>query len=151
MKKYTQVDISGDVGLRICGEEQEELFSNAAGGMYDLITDASGIKETEKQSIILVSNNTEDLLVKWLNELVFLFDAYRFVGITYDIKLEHMQKPDDTGDEQYDALKLKADISGGTFNQERNERRLLIKAATYHDLSVKKTGSGWEAVVVFDI
>ena len=32
MKNYEQIDISGDVGLRIRGENLEELFESAAPG-----------------------------------------------------------------------------------------------------------------------
>ena len=151
MKKFEQIDISGDVGLRIWGPTPEELFENAAEGLFNLITDASGIRETDKKEIVLSSDNTENLLIQWLNELVFLFDTYSFVGKRFSIGLENRLKYEAAEGEKSNALKLKANISGGTFNQENNECRLLIKAATYHNLSVKKINSVWEATVIFDI
>ena len=45
-----------------------------------------------------------------------------------------------------DTIKIKE-----TERKEVNESRLLIKAATYHNLSLKRTDSYWEAVVIFDI
>jgi len=137
MKKYEQLDISGDAGLRIWGENLEELFANAAEGMSELITDLSGIEETEGKDVFLSSERNEDLLVKWLNELIFLFDTYGFIGKRFDISLKN-----DT---------LRANISGGIYNPAINESRLLVKAATYHGLSLKKNNSHWEAVVIFDI
>jgi SHS2 domain-containing protein len=137
MKKYEQLDISGDAGLRIWGENLEGLFTNAAEGMSELITDLSGIKETEGKEIVLRNGRNEDLLVKWLNELIFLFDAYGFVGKRFDVSLKN-----DT---------LRANISGGIYDPAVNESRLLVKAATYHGLSLKKDNSHWEAVVIFDI
>jgi SHS2 domain-containing protein len=53
--------------------------------------------------------------------------------------------------EKPDAIKIKANVTGGIFDPGRNERGLLIKAATYNNISVKKVGSQWEAIVVFDI
>jgi SHS2 domain-containing protein len=53
--------------------------------------------------------------------------------------------------EKPDAVKLKANITGGIFDPGKNECGLLIKAATYHNLSIKKIGSYWEAIIVFDI
>ncbi len=35
MKKYEQLEISGDVSLRIWGENLEELFANAAEGLSE--------------------------------------------------------------------------------------------------------------------
>jgi SHS2 domain-containing protein len=137
MKKYEQFDISGDAGLRIWGKDLEELLVNAAEGLGELITDLSSIKETEKREVVLSSERNEDLLVKWLNELIFLFDTYGFVGTKFEVNLKS-----DT---------LNATVSGGIFNIETNEGRLLVKAATYHGLSLKRDDAGWDAVVVFDI
>ncbi|RJQ19873.1 MAG: archease [Nitrospiraceae bacterium] len=138
MKKYEQLDISGDVGLRVRGENLPELFANAAEGMLDLITDVSKVvREPEEREIAVSAEALEDLLIKWLNELVFLFDTYRFAGKTFDIDIENTS--------------LNAKISGGIFDPEVNESRLLVKAATYHDLSLRKINSKWEAVVIFDI
>lgn len=49
MIPYEQIDISGDVGLRIRGSTLEELFANAAEGMFELITDIRTIQETESR------------------------------------------------------------------------------------------------------
>ncbi|MBI5099037.1 MAG: archease [Nitrospirae bacterium] len=137
MKKYEQLDISGDAGLRIWGENLEELFANAAEGMSELITDLPGIEETEGKEVFLSSERNEDLLVKWLNEIIFLFDTYGFIGKRFDVSLKNYT--------------LRANISGGIYNPATNESRLLVKAATYHGLSLKKDNSHWEAVVIFDI
>lgn len=137
MKKYRQIDISGDAGLRVRGSTVEELFENAAEGMFGLITDVSGIKETETREISVDSDSIEDLFVRWLNELVFIFDTYGFTGKTFSVSIE--------------GSALKARVSGGEFDIEAGGSSLLIKAATYHGLSVKKTNSHWEATVIFDI
>ncbi len=137
MKNYEQIDISGDAGLRIRGETIEELFENAALGASELMADTSKITETEKKDINLTAESQEHLLVIWLNELIFLFDAYGFIGRKFSVILKDNS--------------LNAHVSGGTFDPGINEGRLLVKAATYNSLSLKKTGFGWEATVVFDI
>ncbi len=137
MKRYEQLDISGDVGLRISGKTLEELFENAAAGISELITDSSNIKKTEQREIKLSSDSYDSLLVLWLNELTFLFDTYGFIGTSCTLSLA--------------GKTLSAKISGGIFDPVVNESRLLIKAATYHKLSVKKINSMWEATVIFDI
>jgi len=137
MKKYEQIDISGDVGLRIWGKTPEELFENAALGMFELITDINNIKETEKKEIFLDRDNYENMIIKWLNELIFHFDTYGFIGRSLSVKLEENT--------------LKAHITGGIFDPDINESGLLLKAATYNSLSVTKTESGWQAIVIFDI
>ena len=136
-KKYEQVDISGDVGIKVWGQDLEELFKNAAIGMSELITDVSTVPESESREVHVDAESYEDLLVQWLNELVFLFDTYNYIGKSFSLSIIDN--------------KLKAEISGGTFNPSAYESRLLIKAATYHDLSLSKKDSHWEATVIFDI
>jgi len=137
MKKYEQIDIAGDIGLRIWGNTLKELFENAAIGLSELVTDISKIGEIEKKEVTLTSDSKEHLLIQWLNELIFLFDAQGFIGKVFNVTI-------------YDD-KLKAEIVGGNFDPQINESRLLIKAATYHTLSLQKTNSLWEATVIFDI
>ena len=150
MKKYEQIDISGDVGLRVFGESLEMLFQNAAAGIYDLITDVSPVTETGEKEITLSAENHEDLLVRWLNELVFLYDTYGFTGKKVIVHIENgNSSPRDKN--TMSPIVLKAVISGGIFDPDINEQRLLIKAATYHNLTVGKIDSRWEATVIFDI
>ncbi len=82
MKQFEIIDISGDVGIRAYGKTIEDAFVNAAIGMYSLITDLEDIKEKKTISVSIESHSLEGLLVSWLNELVFQFDAYGFVGKT---------------------------------------------------------------------
>ena len=137
MIHFKVFDISGDVGLTIYGATVEELFQNAAHGLFSLMTEPSNILETEERKVTVESEDDEGMLIKWLNELIFLFDAYGFVGKKFTIKFMTDQ--------------LSAVIAGGIFDYDKDERRLLIKAATYHNLSLKKDSSGYEAMVMFDI
>lgn len=137
MKRYELLDISGDAGLNIWANDLEELLINAALGMSELITDTSMIKETEKRDFIIISDNNEGLLVQWLNELIFQFDTHGFIGKKFKLSLKKN--------------KLEGEISGGIFDPQINESRLLIKAATYNQLSVAKEGDIWKAKVIFDI
>lgn len=157
MKYYEQIDISGDVGLRIRGATIEELLTNAAEGMFDLVTDLKTVQETDAREVTIESESYEHLLVQWLNELVFLYDTYGFIGMRFAIHLRK-QYPG-PGSEQMThepeqnvcRLHLRANISGGIFDPSVHESRLLIKAATYHGLSLNKHDGEWEATVIFDI
>ncbi len=136
MKRYEQVDVSGDVGLRVWGKGLDELFENAGLGTSDLITDISTINEKERKEIHIESDTIESLLVQWLNELIYLFDVDGFIGKRFNVEIKDNV--------------LQAEVRGNNFDPDINERRLLLKAATYHDLSLKKNDL-WEAIVIFDI
>lgn len=142
MKPFEVIDISGDVGLRAFGKSIEDVFKNSALGMYSLTTDLEGIRERKKIEISIESQSLEGLLVSWLNELIFQFDAYGFVGKEINIQslTPNPQSPS-----------LKAEIRGEKFDVERHEKKLLIKAATYHRLKIEKINDIWEVDVIFDI
>jgi len=47
--------------------------------------------------------------------------------------------------------RMSARVSGEDFDPERHEKRLLIKAATYHRLSIEEEEGQWVAEIIFDI
>jgi SHS2 domain-containing protein len=154
MKHFEILDISGDVGLKAYGKKPADAFINAAIGMYSLITNLEMIREQKVIDISVESDSIEGLLVSWLNELIFHFDAYGFVGKRINITEftpSLTLPPRGKGQGGGEACRIKASIVGEEFDSERHESRLLIKAATYHRLKVEKKNSEWEVDVIFDI
>ena len=138
MKDFETIDISGDVGLKIYGETLETLFENAAKGLYSLITDPSKVESDSSISVTAEGDNMESLLIAFLNELIFHFDTNGFMG--NDVQINRVTDNS-----------VEATISGEEFDPDRHEGKLLLKAATYHDVSVEKSEGGWTASVIFDI
>lgn len=162
MKKFKVIDISGDIGLRAFGKSINEAFVNAAIGMYSLITHLRTIKKEKTIDVSIKSQSIEGLLVSWLNELIFYFDAYGFIGkkieiteftSTLTLPLRGGEKGGGEAEQltSLQACKLKATVSGEDFNPEKHESKLLIKAATYHKLRIEKIDDMWEIDVIFDI
>lgn len=154
MEKFKVLDISGDVGLTAFGKNKNEVFVNIAIGMYSLITNLDSIEEKKTITVSVESHSLDGLLVSWLNELIFHFDAYGFIGkkiiITGDTpSLTLPSRGGGMGGGE--AFKLEASISGEEFDPERHEGKLLIKAATYHKLRIEKVDDIWEIDVIFDI
>ncbi len=138
MKPFDIIDISGDAGIRAYGKSLEDAFRNAAIGMYSLITDLDDLKEERDINVEVESHSLDGLLVSWLNELIFRFDTYGFIGKNVHILRLHDNK-------------LTATVAGEDFDAERHQRRLLVKAATYHKLRIEKIGDTWQMDVIFDI
>lgn len=152
MKRFELVDISGDAGIVAFGGNLRELFGNAAAGMYSLITDAEKFQETKSIHVHIERDSLESLLVAWLNELIFLFDTNGFVA--KDIAITILSVPSEEGTFTAGAEKrfaLRASLSGEEFDPSRHEGKLLIKAATYHDLQLEKRGGTWRSKIIFDI
>src|SRR4030042_2158298 len=154
MERFKVLDISGDVGIKAFGKSIDEAFINAAIGMYSLITKLDSIKEKKTINVSVGSPSLDGLLVSWLNELIFNFDAYGFIGKKIEITefTPSLTLPPRGGGRVVgEAYKLKATISGEEFDPERHEGKLLIKAATYHKLRIEKLEDIWEIDVIFDI
>jgi SHS2 domain-containing protein len=138
MERFNVIDISGDVGLTSFGGSLQEAFVNAAIGMYSLMTGIDAVALTKTIDVSVENQSPDGLLVSWLNELIFHFDAYGFIGKKIDIR-EFCEK------------RISARIAGEEFDPERHEGKLLIKAATYHQLKIEKKEERWEISVIFDI
>lgn len=138
MKAFELIDIFGDAGIKAYGDTLEAVFVNTAAGMYSLITDPVYVEDVSKIKIEVEGSSLDSLFVSWLNELVFQFDAYGFIGKSIRIHSLHDNK-------------ISATVSGEAFDREKHSQGLLIKAATYHKLRIENIKGVWEAEVIFDI
>jgi SHS2 domain-containing protein len=138
MEQFTVLDISGDVGLTAFGGSLQEAFVNAAIGMYSLMTSLDAVAAEKTIDVSVESQSPDGLLVSWLNELIFHFDTYGFIGKKIYIN-------------EFSETRISANIAGEEFDPERHEGKLLIKAATYHQLRIEKKDERWEIRVIFDI
>jgi SHS2 domain-containing protein len=135
--KFEIIDHTADIGLIIHGDSLQEVFVNAAAGLFSLMTDMDNIKPVIKQQIELSADDMESLLIDWLNELLYLLDAN---GVVFG-KFEILELTNN---------KLKAVCYGEKIDG-RHEIRREIKAATYHMLNLSKEGKGYKAQVIFDL
>src|SRR5512135_553102 len=117
MIPYEFLDISGDAGIRATGGTAEELFVNAALGMYDMTMDMECVGRSETVGVSLTHDSPGGLLVSWLNELIYLFDAHGFIGKEI-VVTEFIFGKDKTEDEP--AYSMSASLSGEHFDPARH-------------------------------
>jgi SHS2 domain-containing protein len=135
---YEVIDIFGDAGIKAYGSNCAETWGNVGIGMYSLITDLEQIGETKTLEIDISSDSLESLLVKYLNELIFHFDTYNFIGKRIEVT-------------EFSAAFIRAKVYGEEFDPRKHEQRLLLKAATYHNIRVDNSSGRCEVEVIFDI
>lgn len=136
--KYKLIDHTGDVGVEVSGKTREELFGNAAYALFDIITDAERIAPSSVRDINLEANDLDQLLVVWLNELLYLFDTERWLFGSFKI----------------DALserKIRSRAEGEKFDTERHPIKTEVKAVTYHGLKIEEKEGLWKTQIVFDL
>jgi SHS2 domain-containing protein len=160
---YEILEHTADIGLRAYGGTLEELFENAAWGMAEILDvdhsaraieaaaidaatparspsartrGAPGGYAPRPQRIALDASDVEALLVDWLNELILLTEEGKacLVGVQVDQAGENG---------------LQADVH--LVDCDPLPEGTDLKAATYHQLSVRRTEKSWEAIAYFDV
>lgn len=146
------IDVSGDAGIMAYGKSIEELFENAAAGMYNLMTNLESMQEKRSIDVAVEKDSLEGLLVAWLNELIFRFEVDGFVGKRIVVTASR-SSPGNTsyGSNAEELFAVRASLSGEDFDPARHEGKLLLKAATYHNLRVEKKGNIWRSRIIFDV
>lgn len=129
---------TADVGLKLYGPTLADIFQQAALGLYSLMTDRRRLRTTLTREAAVTAPDQEALLVTWLNHLLYLFDAEGFLG--KEVAIAALTN-----------TSLQARLRGEIFDPQRHLQKTGIKAATYHQLSLKATPHGWEAVVILDL
>lgn len=126
---------TADLALRVTAPDLPALFAAAGRGMFSLMTNIATIPLTRTATISLHALDWEALLVDWLNELLYLSEdengLWAYVAFCFDVLTE---------------TTLQATAFGGPAS----ERLAYVKAATFHDLSIRAVDSGFETQVVFD-
>ena len=136
-KEFEILNHTADVGIIAYGSDTKEAFANAAKGLFSLITDLDDVEEIEHRDIELTAPDQESLLVGWLNELIYLFDAEQMLFKRFDItRLSQTQ--------------FKARSYGQKVDSARHKLKTGVKAATYHMLEIDES-NGSKVQVLFDI
>ena len=138
MKRYEQFPHTADIGVRVYGSSLAELFENAAFAMFDVIADLEGMKGDTVESFSLEAQNYEELLVAWLDELLYNFYTKSLIFFKFEVK-------------ELGEHRIKARAFGRPIGANRNRLKTEIKAATYSDLKIKKTDEGYEVEIIFDV
>src|SRR5262249_19519344 len=131
---------TADIGLRVRAANLNELFTDAAKGLFSLILcNLDDVRQNDKVHFVVPGSEDQyDLLLfDWLNELLFTFDSQRMVLVEFDLEVTP------TG--------LVARAQGELLDPVRHRLDHEVKAITYHGLKVALQSNGWMAEVIVDI
>ena len=138
MGTFEYFDHAADVGIRVQGSSLPDLFLTGGQALMAWIGPAPPGDESLKERVSLQAEGLEELYVRWLQELLYLF---------------HQRHAYFTGAEQFEAkeCRLRAVITASAWNDVSVADFQEIKAVTYHQLELMREGSGWRASVILDI
>lgn len=161
---FEVIDHTADIGLRIWAATLEDLFREAAEGMFSLLVEnPAAIREETAVEIEVaagsgfvlsprgdpgesggvssdstpLSEEWADLLHDWLAELLVAFDGRHWVFRRFAVR--------------FTTTGLRARAWGEKFRSDRHRPRMEIKAVTYHGLEIYPAERGYETQVIFDL
>ena len=133
-------DHTADVGLRITGSDLDDLFRTAAEGVFDyIVVNRDAVRATTTEGVALRAEATADLLVAWLNELIFRCETRHLLYTRFDVRVAA------------DGLSLEATIGGEPIDRDRHILDHEVKAVTHHGVTLGRAGTGWVAELILDI
>jgi len=130
---FREVEHTADWELQVWAADIPGLFEQTARGMYVLAGVKLSVSPRIHRWIEVTAPDLESLLVRFLEELLYLVEVDNVAFDEYQISI--------------DGEHLRAELWGSTLIKLDKE----IKAVTFHNLVVNKTESGFSAAVVFDV
>jgi SHS2 domain-containing protein len=127
-----------DLGLEVDAADGPALFAEAGLAFFATVCDLDTVREQDTYDLAGEAGSVEELLVGWLNDLVFLFEADGVV-------CRRISFP------EWSETSYRAELHGEPADPARHAPRDVVKAATYHDLSVSRSEGRWQARVILDV
>ncbi len=136
---YTFIDHTADIGIRVCAPDPATLFAEAGRALAEM-TGASCTQNEKAEGEMSLEVSVEgidqaDLLVRWLQELLFLIETREMCIASIRIA-------------ELDETRLKAGIRALRRTAPLSRE---IKAVTYHNLSIRHIHNSFEVTIIFDM
>ena len=131
---FEEIEHTADWALRVRGDSLTDLFRNAAFGMLSLLGIEPVPGNSESRFFELKAEDTETLLVSWLEELLFPLEVENAAVVDFQVAV-------------LEKAQLKATIELKKIASIKKE----IKAVTFNELDIRTVESGYETIIVFDV
>ncbi|MFC1562171.1 archease [candidate division KSB1 bacterium] len=141
-RTFTIIDHTADIGIEFSGSTVEELFTAAAESIFSILTHLNTIDITIHRSLSVSADTYDDLLVNWLQELLYYFAVDYLLFADFYVKIDRL----DNG-----TLSLEGICGGEPVDAGKHEIFTEIKTVTYHQLLVKQLATHWQGRIIVDI
>jgi SHS2 domain-containing protein len=129
---------TADTGFRVRAGSFPTLLEQAAEALCAVALDASFAGESRSYPVHAEGCDPESLLVNWLNEVLWIIDGLGIAPARIRVT-------------DAAASTVEGVIEGEPRDDDRHPPRMVVKAATYHQLKVLQSADGWLAEVYLDI
>jgi len=137
---YELFEHTADGGALVRGATLARLFENAARAMCDLTCDRRTVRPRRRLAIAVRGEGLEDLLVRWLSEILYLQETRRWLFSSFRVtRVDRVR------------FAVRGVGLGEPYDRARHPARREVKAVTYHQLRVIRGRSAWRVRLVFDV
>ncbi|NIQ97317.1 MAG: archease [Desulfuromonadales bacterium] len=138
-ESYNLIEHTADIGLEARADTLPGLFVAAGCGLREVLSASEEATPDQTISVTLEAGDCGELLVNWLNEILFLLESRHLFPVDFLI-------------DSVDAGHLEARVHGFAFDTDTAALDREVKAATYHQLRVEMCDDGtWYARVYLDL
>ena len=135
---YRYLQHTSEVSLRAYGANLAEAMAGAAQALFAVMVDLRGLRQRRWMEVTVESSGVEDLLVEWLNELLFRWETTGVLLRRFEV-------------EEVSETRVRARCGGEPYDPQRHRLKLEVKAATYHQVRVLQGKEGCTVYVVLDV
>jgi SHS2 domain-containing protein len=135
---YTILEHPSDLGIEARGKSMKDAFEFAAIGLLSIICDPASVIPLDHRYVSVKGTDAENLLVKWLSEILYLYDGEDFLSSFISI-------------DRLSPTELDATVAGERVDEKKHRLKTDVKAVTYHQLKVEEVQDGCLVRVYFDI
>jgi SHS2 domain-containing protein len=143
--RFELLSHTADLGLIITAESIEEMLKQASNGLLFLLTDPDSVHPTQRYEFVVVFNSLENLLVRFLNKLIYTFDADGILLCRFDIQIVYGNSEEGGGEGT-----ARVTAFGEAIDHTRHHFKHLVKAATYGGLNITHQNGEYKATVILD-
>jgi SHS2 domain-containing protein len=130
---YRWIEHTGELELEIVAPSQAEVFAEGFAAMRELLDGAVESEPEAAFAVRLDPTARELMLADWLGEIAYLAETEGLVP------------------KRLASLNLGEAGLAATIEGSRADPAHLVKAITYHRLTLERTAAGWRATVVLDV
>ncbi len=138
MKRYTIIDHTADIGIVVTGRTKKETLAGMVEAMFDLMVEQKTVHVVEAKEIAVKGADAEDVLINLMREALYLFHSQAWLCKKCEIM-------------ELASRKAMARLGGERYDARKHRLNMEIKAVTYHTAKIKRSDSGWQARVIFDV
>ncbi len=136
-KNFEIIYHTADVGVKVWGKTLKGVFKNSAKSLLTLISDVKKVEPSIKVKGRVEGDDIEELLVNFLNEIIFIHEMENMVFSDVEIT-------------SFNKKKVNFTLFGEKYNPEKHSINFGVKACTYYGLKINKKDSIFETRIIFD-